>query len=134
MIQGEKDEHYILREDFNSGIRTMLGSGLVYEILIYERHLPHTIEFVDEHPEQVFVLDHMAKPLIAAGRMEPWASRMRELGQRENVWCKVSGMVTEAEWTAWMPETLKPYLDVVVEAFGPERLMAGSDWPVCLVA
>jgi L-fuconolactonase len=134
VIQGEKDENYILREDFNSGIRTMLGSGLVYDILIYERHLPQAIEFVDEHPQQVFVLDHMAKPMIAAGRMEPWAQRMRELGQRENVWCKVSGMVTEAEWAGWNAETLRPYLDVVVDAFGVERLMAGSDWPVCLVA
>lgn len=134
VIQGEKDEHYILREDFNSGIRTMAGSGLVYEILIYERHLADTIYFVDEHPDQPFVLDHVAKPLIAGGVLEPWASRMMELGERENVWCKLSGMVTEANWKAWTPETLKPYLDVAVEAFGPERLMAGSDWPVCLVA
>jgi L-fuconolactonase len=134
VIQGEKDEHYILREDFNSGIRTILGSGLVYDILIYERHLPDTIYFVDEHPDQPFVLDHIAKPLIASGQLEPWASRMRELGQRENVWCKLSGMVTEADWKHWTPESLKPYLDVAVEAFGPARLMAGSDWPVCLVA
>jgi L-fuconolactonase len=134
VIQGEKDEHYILREDFNSGIRTLLGSGLVYEILIYERHLPQTIDFVDEHPEQVFVLDHAAKPLIAGGVLEPWATHMRGLGQRENVWCKVSGLVTEADWKIWTPERLKPYLDVAVEAFGPTRLMAGSDWPVCLAA
>jgi L-fuconolactonase len=134
VIQGETDENYILREDFNSGIRAMLGSGLVYDILIYERHLPQTIDFVDEHPEQVFVLDHVAKPMIREGVMEPWAGRMRELGRRENVWCKVSGMVTEAEWSSWSAETLRPYLDVVVEAFGVRRLMAGSDWPVCLVA
>jgi L-fuconolactonase len=134
VIQGEKDEHYILREDFNSGIRTMLGSGLVYEILIYERHLEDAIYFVDAHPEQVFVLDHLAKPLIAGGVMEPWASRMRELGQRENVWCKVSGLVTEAKWNDWSLDTLRPYLNVAVEAFGPARLMAGSDWPVCLAA
>jgi L-fuconolactonase len=134
VIQGEKDEHYILREDFNSGIRTIAGSGLVYEILIYERHLADTIYFVDEHPDQPFVLDHVAKPLIAGGVLEPWAERMMELGQRENVWCKLSGMVTEAKWDAWTPETLKPYLDVAVQAFGPQRLMAGSDWPVCLVA
>jgi L-fuconolactonase len=134
VIQGEKDEHYILREDFNSGIRTMAGSGLVYEILIYERHLADTLYFVDEHPDQVFVLDHIAKPLIAGGVLQPWALRMMELGQRDNVWCKVSGMVTEADWKTWTPETLKPYLDVVVDAFGPTRLMAGSDWPVCLVA
>jgi L-fuconolactonase len=134
VIQSEKDENYILREDFNAGIRALAGSGLVYEILIYERHLPQTIQFVDRHPKQVFVLDHVAKPLIAAGIVEPWASRMRELGQRENVWCKVSGMVTEAEWNEWTPEKLKPYMDVAVEAFGPSRLIAGSDWPVCLVA
>jgi L-fuconolactonase len=134
VIQGEKDEHYILREDFNSGIRTLLGSGLVYDILIYERHLEDTVYFVDEHPEQVFVLDHVAKPRIGAGVIEPWATRLRELGERENVWCKLSGMVTEADWKNWTPETLKPYLDVAVEAFGPGRLMAGSDWPVCLVA
>jgi len=134
VIQGEKDENYILREDFTSGIRAMQGSGLVYDILIYERHLPQTIDFVDEFPEQAFVLDHIAKPMIAAGVMEPWAERMRELGRRENVWCKLSGIVTEAEWAGWSAETLRPYLDVVVEAFGVKRLMAGSDWPVCLVA
>lgn len=134
VIQGEKDENYILREDFNSGIRTLLGSGLVYDILILERHLPQTIHFVDEHPNQVFVLDHVAKPLISEGALEPWAERMRELSRRENVWCKVSGMVTEADWNKWTPESLRPYLDVAVEAFGVERLMAGSDWPVCLVA
>jgi L-fuconolactonase len=134
VIQGEKDENYILREDFNSGVRALAGSGLVYEILIYERHLPQAIEFVDRHPEQVFVLDHVAKPLIAAGIVEPWAGRMRELGERENVWCKVSGMVTEADWKTWAPEKLKPYLDTAVQAFGPSRLIAGSDWPVCLVA
>ncbi len=134
VIQGEKDENYILREDFNSGIRSMLGSGLVYDILIFERHLPQSIDFVDEHPEQIFVLDHVAKPLIREGVVEPWAARMRELGRRENVWCKVSGMVTEADWVSWTPEALRPYLDVAVEAFGVKRLMAGSDWPVCLVA
>jgi len=134
VIQGEKDENYILREDFNSGIRTMLGSGLVYDILIFERHLPQAIEFADEHPDQVFVLDHVAKPLVRDGRMEPWASRMRELAERPNVWCKVSGLTTEADWRSWTPETLRPYLDVVAESFGVARLMAGSDWPVCLTA
>lgn len=134
IIQGEKDENYILREDFNSGIRTLLGSGLVYDILVHERQLLQTIDFVDEHPEQPFVLDHMAKPLIREGLLEPWASRIKELGKRENVWCKVSGIVTEADWSKWTPETLRPYLDVIAEAFGAERLMAGSDWPVCLVA
>ena len=134
VIQGEKDENYILREDFNSGIRAMLGSGLVYDILIFERHLPQTIDFVDEHPQQVFVLDHVAKPMIAAGVMDPWAARMRELGRRENVWCKVSGMVTEASWTSWTPDDLAPYVRRVLDWFGPDRCMFGSDWPVCLLA
>ena len=139
VIQDERDPHYILREDFNSGIRTMVDSGLVYEILIFERHLEDAITFVDEHPRQPFVLDHIAKPLIAAGQLDPWATRMRELGRRENVCCKLSGMVTEADWradptAARSLATLKPYLDVAVEAFGPMRLMAGSDWPVCLLA
>ena len=134
VIQGEKDEHYILREDFNAGIRAIQGSGLVYDILIHERHLPQTIEFADAYPEQVFVLDHMAKPLIRESVMEPWASRIRELAKRENVWCKVSGLTTEADWSRWTEDSLRPYLDVVVEAFGAKRLMAGSDWPVCLVA
>jgi L-fuconolactonase len=134
VIQAEKDENYILRADFNAGIEAMQGSGLVYDILIYERQLPQTIEFVDEYPDQVFVLDHIAKPLIAGGILEPWAANLRELGLRRNVWCKVSGLVTEANWSTWTPETLRPYLDAVVDAFGAKRLMAGSDWPVCLVA
>ncbi len=134
IIQAEKDENYILREDFNSGIRSMLGSGLVYDILIFERHLPQTIDFVTEHPNQPFVLDHIAKPLIRESILEPWATHIRELAKRENLYCKISGLVTEADWSAWTPDSLRPYLDVVVESFGPHRLMAGSDWPVCLVA
>jgi L-fuconolactonase len=134
VIQGEPDENYILRADFNSGILAMQGSGLVYDILIYERHLPQTIEFVDEYPDQIFVLDHIAKPRIGAGIMQPWADNLHELALRQNVWCKVSGLATEADWKSWTPDTLRPYLDVVVDAFGVDRLMAGSDWPVCLVA
>ncbi|GAC1366188.1 MAG: amidohydrolase family protein [Acidobacteriaceae bacterium] len=134
VIQDEADEQYILRADFDAGIAAMQGSGLVYDLLVYERQLPQTIEFVDRYPEQVFVLDHLGKPRIGAGLLQPWAERMVELGKRQNVWCKVSGMVTEADWKAWTPETLRPYLDVAVKAFGAGRLMAGSDWPVCLVA
>jgi L-fuconolactonase len=134
VIQAEKDENYILRADFNAGIEAMQGSGLVYDILIYERQLAQTIDFVDEYPNQVFVLDHVAKPLIGQGVMEPWSENLHELALRRNVWCKVSGMVTEADWATWTPEALRPYLDTVVDAFGADRLMAGSDWPVCLVA
>lgn len=134
VVQGEPDENFILREDFNRGIRTLEKTGLIYDILIFERHLPQTIEFVDRHPHQRFVLDHVAKPRIREDVLEPWSKHMRELARRENVWCKVSGMVTEADWKRWSLEGLRPYLDVVVEAFGPQRLIAGSDWPVCLVA
>jgi L-fuconolactonase len=118
---------------FNRGIRAMAGTGLVYDILIYERQLEEATRFVDRHPEQTFVLDHIAKPKIVAGELEPWRKRIIELAQRPNVCCKVSGMVTEANPKSWTPEQLRPYLDAVVEAFGPQRLMAGSDWPVCLV-
>ncbi len=134
VVQAEPDENYLLREDFNRGIGVLRGSGLVYEVLIYEHQLPQTIEFVDRHPDQVFVLDHIAKPRIRERVLEPWAGRMRDLARRENVSCKLSGMVTEADWNGWTLEGLRPYLDVVVEAFGPQRLMVGSDWPVCLVA
>ena len=120
--------------DFNRGIRCMRGSGLVYDIVIFERQLEEAIRFVDRHPQQAFVLDHVGKPKIASGEIEPWRSRIRELSKRANVVCKVSGMVTEDSWSHWSMESLRPYVDVVVEAFGPERLMVGSDWPVCLVA
>jgi L-fuconolactonase len=120
--------------DFNRGIRAMHTTGLVYDLLIIERQLGEAIRFVDRHPQQTFVLDHIAKPKIAAKEIEPWRTLMRELSKRENVCCKISGMVTEDKWSTWSMESLRPYLDVVVESFGPGRLLAGSDWPVCLVA
>ena len=119
---------------FNRGIAALQGTGLVYDLLIFERQLAETTRFADRHPNQVFVLDHIAKPRIAAAVWEPWRTQLAELARRQNVCCKISGMVTEADWNNWSLETLAPYLDVVVEAFGPARLMAGSDWPVCLVA
>jgi L-fuconolactonase len=96
--------------------------------------LPQTIEFVDRHPDQVFVLDHIAKPKIKANEISPWRENVRELAERQNVYCKISGMITEADWSSWTTEQLTPYIDVVLEAFGAKRLMFGSDWPVCLVA
>lgn len=133
IVQAEPDD-FLLREDFNRGISAMRGSGLAYDVLVYERQLTSASHFVDRHPEQMFVLDHIAKPRIREAVLEPWASRIRELAKRENLVCKVSGLVTEADWKTWTLQTLRPYLDVVVEAFGPRRLIAGSDWPVCLVA
>jgi L-fuconolactonase len=134
VVQAEPDENYLLREDFNRGICQMRDTGLVYDILIYERHLPQTIRFVDKHPDQSFVLDHIAKPRIRDGVLEPWKTRIRDLASRENVMCKLSGVVTEADWKRWSLEGLRPYLDAVMDAFGPQRVMAGSDWPVCLIA
>src|SRR5262249_10074830 len=134
IVQDETDDEFILREDFNGGIAALQGSGLVYDILIYERHLPAAIAFVDRHPNQLFVLDHIGKPRIAQRKLEPWRSNIRELAQRENVYCKLSGLVTEADWKNWQPADLRPYLQVVLDAFGPSRIMVGSDWPVCLLA
>jgi L-fuconolactonase len=133
VVQAEPDG-FLDSSDFNRGIRTLRGSGLVYDVLIVERQLEEAIRFVDRHPQQVFVLDHVAKPKIVSGELEPWRSRIRQLSKRTNVVCKISGMVTEDSWSGWSIESLRPYLDVVVEAFGPGRLMVGSDWPVCLVA
>jgi L-fuconolactonase len=133
VVQGEPDENFILRDDFNRGVAALLDFGLRYDILIFERHLPQTIRFVDRHPGQLFVLDHVAKPRIKAREIEPWRENIAELARRDNVYCKVSGMVTEADPRNWTPEQVRPYFDVVLEAFGPDRLMFGSDWPVCLV-
>jgi len=134
VIQGEPDEDFILRGDFNRGIRELKQFSLAYDILILERHLLQAIRFVDAHPGQVFVVDHIAKPCIRDGSFEPWNTNIRELSRRPNVFCKVSGMVTETDYATWAEAQLKPYFDAVIEAFGPGRLMFGSDWPVCLVA
>ena len=133
VLQGEPDPRHMLRDDFNRGIAELTRRGLVFDICIFERHLPQTIEFVDRHPNQVFVLDHIAKPRIRDGAMEPWRSLIRDLARRPHVCCKVSGMVTEANPKAWDEGQLWPYFDTVVQAFGAERLMFGSDWPVCLL-
>jgi L-fuconolactonase len=132
VLQAEADDAYMLREDFNRGISALTRRGLAYDILILERHLPNTLAFVDRHPNQVFVLDHIAKPKISASELEPWAKNIRELARRPNVSCKLSGMVTEADVTTWTPAQLQPYFDVVLSAFGPSRLLFGTDWPVCL--
>ena len=134
VVQDEPDDRFLLREDFMRGIGTLKKFGLVYDLLIYPRQLPAAVELVARYPEQVFVLDHIAKPPIRSGAMEPWRSDIRKLAAMENVSCKLSGMVTEADWNAWKPEHFAPYMDVVMEAFGPQRLMVGSDWPVCTLA
>jgi L-fuconolactonase len=134
VLQDEPDDGFMLREEFNRGIRALGGTELVYDILIHERHLPTAAEFVDRHLNQIFVLDHLAKPAIREQRLSPWNKHLKELAKRPHVYCKISGMVTEANWDDWTTESLQPYFDTALECFGPSRLLAGSDWPVCLLA
>jgi L-fuconolactonase len=134
VVQDEPDDDFILRADFNAGVRLVTEFGLAYDILIYECQLPHAIEFVNRHPNQLFILDHMAKPRAREQVVEPWRTNIRRLAERDNVYCKVSGLVTEADWQRWTEAQLSVYLGTVLDAFGPYRLMFGSDWPVCLVA
>ncbi len=133
LVQGEPDG-YSERADYNAGIRALKSYDLVYDVMVVERQLPQAIAFVDRHPGQSFVVDHLAKPRIKAGDLEPWATHFRELARRENVVCKISGMATEADFQSWTSDDLRPYFEVALEAFGPSRLMYGSDWPVCLAA
>jgi len=133
VVQAEPDG-FLDTPAFNRGITTLRDTGLIYEILIFARQLPEAIRFVDRHPNQLFVLDHIAKPDIAGDGFATWNTPFRELAQRENVSCKLSGMVTEADWHTWTPAALTPYFETALEAFGPARLMAGSDWPVINVA
>ncbi len=134
IVQDEPDDRYILRDDFNRGVALLKDLGLVYDILIFERHLPQTLQFVDRHPDQVFVLDHIAKPRIKDGYLSPWQTNIVQLAHRPNIYCKLSGMVTEADHQNWTERELVPYIDTVLSAFGPKRVMFGSDWPVCLLA
>jgi len=134
IAQDEPDDRFLAREDVVGGIAALEPLGLAYDILIFARQLPAALELVRRLPRQRFVLDHIAKPEIAAGRVSPWKEQLRELAAAPNVCCKLSGMVTEAKWKGWTPADFRPYLDVVFEAFGPDRLMIGSDWPVCLLA
>ncbi len=134
VLHDERDDFYMLRNDFNRGIALLNRFGLRYDVLIFERHLPQSIEFVDRHPEQIFIIDHLAKPRIKEKKISPWRENLLELSQRGNVYCKISGMVTEADWQTWTDEGLKVYFDVALESFGPRRLMFGSDWPVLTLA
>jgi L-fuconolactonase len=134
VVQDEPDGEFMLRDDFLGGVAILAEFGLTYDILIYPRHLPVACELVARFPEQPFVLDHIAKPAIRDGLLEPWASDIRRLAGYPNIWCKVSGLATEADWRGWEANDFYPYLDIVFEAFGPGRIMFGSDWPVCTLA
>ena len=134
VVQDEPDDRFLLRPEFVRGIGRLRQFGLTYDLLVFPKQLPAAIELVRQFPEQAFVLDHIAKPFIKAGPLSPWREQIQELAQLPNVLCKVSGMVTEADHRAWKPDDFRPFLDVIFEAFGVQRLMFGSDWPVCLLA
>ncbi|MGH9324656.1 MAG: amidohydrolase family protein [Vicinamibacteria bacterium] len=137
VVQDEGDPRFLLGEEFLRGVAVLADLDLAYDLLVYHRHLPAVFDFVSRFPEGRLVLDHMGKPDIAGGELEPWASWIRKLGRFENLYCKVSGMVTEASWgegERWKVSDFTPYLDVVLQAFGPRRLLFGSDWPVCTLA
>ena len=134
VLHDEPDDRFMLRDDFNAGIELLGDFDLAYDILIFETHLPQSLQFVDRHPNQVFVVDHIAKPRIRDGWLSPWQTYVVQLADRPNVYCKISGMATEADWGRWTEQDLEPYFDTVLSAFGPQRLMFGSDWPICLLA
>jgi L-fuconolactonase len=134
IVQSEPEDQFLMRSDFLAGIAMLEEFNLTYDILIYTRHLRVAAEFVAGFERQRFVLDHLAKPDIRARELVRWSQGIRELAKFPNVYCKVSGLVTEADWDNWTEEDFAPYLDMTFEHFGAARLMIGSDWPVCTVA
>ena len=134
VVQGEPDHNFLLRPNFSRGISLLEKYNFTYDILVFPHQLGSVLEFVKKFPNQKFVIDHIAKPYIKDGYFEGWATMMTAIGKHENVSCKMSGMVTEADYNKWTPEQIHPYMNTVLEAFGSKRILFGSDWPVCLVA
>lgn len=134
VAQDEPDDNFILRPDFLRGISKLERFGLTYDILIFARHLEPATRLAERFPDQPFVIDHIAKPEIKARRFDEWARGIKQIAAHENVFCKLSGMVTEADWRGWTAQTFRPYIETAIDVFGPARLMIGSDWPVALLA
>jgi L-fuconolactonase len=134
VLHDEPDDEFMLRDAFLNGLRELKRFGLTYDLLLFPRHLPIACNLVKILPDQPFVLDHIAKPPVRAGEMAPWTTDLKRLADFPNVFCKISGLVTEGDWNSWRAQDFEPYLDVVLNAFGPQRLMLGSDWPVCTLA
>ncbi|MFF3492262.1 amidohydrolase family protein [Streptomyces sp. NPDC002795] len=133
-VQGEPDPEWLLRSDVRRGLAAVADSGLAYDLLVLPHQLPACVKAAAEHPELTFVLDHLGKPPIAAGELAPWRDDIRALAALPNTFCKLSGMVTEADRSRWTVDDLRPYAETVIDAFGPARVMFGSDWPVCTLA
>jgi L-fuconolactonase len=134
VIHDEPDDDFMLRPAFIRGMEKLVQHNLAYDLLLFPKHLQRALELVSLFPEQRFVLDHISKPSIRTGILDPWREEIIALSEHPNVWCKISGMVTEAHPQRWKYEDFIPYLDTVVEAFGMDRIMIGSDWPVCRLA
>jgi L-fuconolactonase len=134
IIQDEADEAFMLRAEFINGLRCLQKYDLTYDLLIFPKHLTNAIKLVDQFPGMRFVIDHLAKPLIKKQIISSWREGLIEIAHYPNTWCKISGMVTEADWQNWKYEDFVPYLDTVLESFGPDRVLIGSDWPVCTLA
>lgn len=134
VVQSEPDHNFLLRPNFLNGISLLEKFNFTYDILIFPHQLGATLEFIKKFPNQKFVIDHMAKPYIKDGFYDGWATLMTEVGKQKNVFCKLSGMPTEANYKTWTPQQIEPYMNLVLKAFGTDRIMFGSDWPVCLVA
>jgi L-fuconolactonase len=134
VVHDEADDAFMLRPDFRRGIAQLREFDLTYDLLLFPKHLPVAVTLVEEFPNQPFVLDHLAKPAIAAGLVAPWRDDLMRLAAFPNVFCKFSGMVTEAQWRQWQADDFHRYLDIAIEAFGTERVMIGSDWPVCTLS
>lgn len=133
IVQAEVQEDFLLRKDFCNGIRELGKRGLTYDILIYPKHLPYALDLVRKFPNQRFVLDHIAKPAIREGQFGDWCRLLEPFGRQEHVYCKITGLTTEAYWHRWDAGDFARYIDAVLHIFGPDRVMFGSDWPVCLL-
>ena len=134
MVHDEPDPQWLCRPDVRDGLRAVAARGLTYDLLLRPREMPAALQTVRALPDLRFVIDHIAKPDIAGGGFEPWAALMRPFGGEPQVWCKLSGMVTEADWKTWTAADIAPYVAEALRIFGPHRCMMGSDWPVCLLA
>src|SRR5882724_2515033 len=134
LVESEPADDWLIQQNTLKGLRELSSRGLSYDLLVHTRHLEHAKKVADECPELHLVVDHLAKPPVARAEINNWAREIKEIASRPNVWCKLSGLVTEADWAKWRVEDLQPYVDKVLEYFGPARMMFGSDWPVCLLA
>lgn len=134
VVHDEADDNFMLQPAFQDGIAALKEFNLTYDLLLFPKHLPVALQLVEKFPEQYFVVDHIAKPFISKKEFSPWKEDLKELAKHPNVFCKLSGMVTEAKWNDWKEDDFKQYLDIVTESFGTNRIMIGSDWPVCTLS